>query len=134
MVGSMSAKTQRWKNAEKQLAETYQEFKIDAERVSRAGDYSVSDFDVRIKDQEWVKSDSKYSQEKWKETRLLEAAEDRYCKVPGDTMIIATKGYRQTGMTAIIGLRFFAMLLSYWIGAGTKEELWSIYMKDKKDE
>lgn len=121
------SKTARWKNAERQLADIYQKFKIDAERISRAGNYSESTYDVRINGAPELKSDSKYSQAGFKTSRLLEVIREKYCPNKQDVPILFCKGYREHGGKITVDAEFFSMLLAFWLGKGTKEELLDIF-------
>lgn len=118
-----------WKASESQWPKTLKEFKVGAVRISRAGDYSQSIDDVRILGADWLKNDCKYRKSGFLSSTLLKDTEDLYCKEPGDTQIVITKGYRQVGQDCVVHDRFMAMLLSYWLGCATKEELWEIYLK-----
>lgn len=123
---------QSWKNSEKQWAKELNRFKIDeAYRKSRAGNFAVSDFDVGIPSADWIKSDSKYSKNSFKTNRLLNETEFKYCKAPGDTAVLITKGYREVGQCATVDSSFLAMLIAFWMDKAPREELWSIYLKEK---
>ena len=122
-----SKNTARWKNAEKQGSSIFSKFLIPSERISRAGNYAVSTYDISLKEHPRYKIDSKYSQAGFKTSRMLDIVQDKYCKEPLDIGILLTKGYRETGMRATVDADFLAALLSYWLGYGTKEELEKIY-------
>lgn len=123
----MSTKnTSRWKRAEKQISEIYVKYKIPAKRITRAGNYAISTYDVEIENHPEIKSDSKYSQAGFKTNRLLDIVKAKYCKEKTDVPVLLTKGYKETGMKATVDAEFFAKLLSYWLGCATKEELESI--------
>jgi hypothetical protein len=130
----MSAASSRWKGLEKSWSKLLNRFKVPATRISRAANYNVSDYDVRIEGAEWLKSDTKYSTQSFKTSRLLDIIEDKYCKEPGDQPILICKGYKEHGMKVTLKGAFAAMLLAYWLGTGTKEELMKIYNKAKPDE
>lgn len=120
--------TGNWKNAERVFADIYNKFKIEAYRKTRAGNFSVSDYDVEIVGEPRFKNDSKYTKKapfrhhgKWREIK------EKYCKEKEDIPILFTKNAREHFGLVSVDARFFAMLLSYWLGKATKEELESIY-------
>ena len=121
------SKVDRWKNAERQGAEIFNEFLVPAERINRANNYSVSTFDISLKEHPKYKLDSKYSVKGFLVNRLLAVIENKYCKEPEDVGILLTKGFREHGMKATVDARFLAMLMSFWLGYGQKEELEKIY-------
>lgn len=123
-----------WKNNERQWAKDLQTFGVEAERISRAGNYSVSIHDIDIKAAPWIKSDAKYSEKNFKVNRLFNETEFKYCKEKEDTVVLLTKGYKERGQCATVDSRFLAMLLSFYLGCGTKEDLWKIYLKEVKNE
>jgi len=125
------SKSGNWKNSERQWAVTLQEFGVEATRISRAGNYAVSTYDVSIPSAEWLKSDSKYSEKAWKSNRLLNETEFKYCKYPGDTAVLITKSYKERGQCATVDSRFMAMLIAYWEG-GDRKELWNKYVNPRK--
>lgn len=122
----MSKETVRWKSAEKKVAEIYTKYKIPASRITRAGNYAISTYDVEIEGHPEIKSDSKYSVRGFKTNRMLDVVEAKYCKEKGDIPVLFTKGYKETGMKATCDAELFAKLLSYWLGLATKEELEAI--------
>jgi hypothetical protein len=115
--------TSNWKNAEKLLSKIYNKFGIPSNRVSRAANYSVSDFDVRIENAEWVKSDSKYTKRPFRHHGLIREGEFKYCKSKGDFFVLFTKNFSEPSGMVTIRAEFFAALLSYWLGCETKEKL-----------
>lgn len=123
--------TGNWKSAEAQLANVLQEFNIPAFRkTTRSGNWGVSDDDVGIEGADWLKNDSKYSKASpFKNHRLLSVIEEKYCKSKDDVPVLYTKNYKEHFGCITVKVKFFAMLLSYWLGHGTKEELWAIYTK-----
>lgn len=123
------AATARWKNSERQWASILSKYKLNATRKSRAGDFSKMDDDVGIAELPWTINDSKYSTKGWKQNRLLEETARKYAKNKGDSTVLITKGYREVGQCATVDAEFMAMLLAYWAGVGSKEELWEIYTK-----
>lgn len=129
----MSAKTARWKNAERQLADIFIKYNIDAERISRAGNYSESTHDINVKDMPELKPDSKYSQAGFKTSRLLEVIRDKYCKEKGEIPLLFCKGYRERSGKITMDAEFISMLLSFWLDKGTKEQLMKIYLKEDKE-
>lgn len=129
------AATQRWKNNEKQWSETLQKYGLQATRISRAGNFSESIHDVDIPELPWAKSDTKYSVNGFKESRLRDETEFKYCKERGDTAILITKGYKERGQGANVDAEFLAMLLAYWAGEGKNRDiLWAIYTKQTSKE
>jgi len=90
-----SAATASWKNAERQWAETLRKYALNAKRITRAGNFSESTWDVSCDTLPWLKSDTKYSIHGWKENRLLSETEYKYCKEKEDTAILITKGYKE---------------------------------------
>lgn len=119
----MSSKTQRWKNAERQVAEILKKYNIPAKRITRAGNYSESTYDVEIEGHPELKNDSKYSASGFKTNRLLDVVRDKYCKEIKDEPVLWTKGYRETSMKMTVDGEFGALLLAYWLGKDTKENL-----------
>lgn len=118
-----------WKNAESQWAKILGKFKVPAQRrVSRMANYRVSEDDVEVIGHPEIISDSKYSIHGFKVNRLLEVVREKYEKNPGDISFLLTKGYKERGMKATVDAEVAAMLLSYWLGNGTKEELMEIYL------
>ena len=127
--------TGNWKGREKSFAAVYREFNIPANRKNRANDYSISDDDVEIEGFPWIRNDSKYTKaQPFKHHGKLREIEFKYCKNKGDVAILRTANYKERGGVISVRDRFFAMLLSYWLGFGTKEELWSIYLKERPKE
>jgi len=122
------AATSRWKNAERGWAEILCKYKLNAKRKTRAGNFSESTDDVSIEELPWTANDTKYSIKGWKQNRLLDETRAKYCPNKGDTAILLTKGYKERGQCATVDAEFMAMLLAYWAGVGTKEELWNIYI------
>lgn len=113
-----------WKNSEKTVANLYNKFGIeDAFRVSRAGNYAISDYDVRIPQAEWVKTDSKYSKKSWRSHSLMKEGQGKYCKKIGDELVLYTKGFRERSGFVTVRAEFFTALLSFWLGCRSKEEL-----------
>lgn len=129
-----SAATARWKNNEKAWADLLCKYKLNAKRISRAGNFAQSIDDVSIEELPWTSNDTKYSIQGWKQNRLLDETEAKYCKEKGDTAILITKGYKERGQCATIDAEFLAMLLAFYAGVGTKEELWAIYTRQSSKE
>ena len=128
------ARSNAWKAAEKQWAAFLCQFKLTAVRRSRAGNWSQSTDDVAVEELPFTINDTKYSVKAWKSNRLLEECHAKYFKNVGDSTILVTKGYKEVGLCATVDGRFLAMLLAFWAGVGTKEELWSIYTKQSSKE
>lgn len=126
--------TDNWKNAEYYFRNLYLKYKIPARRDTRMGNYSVSDFEIKIDEQPHIKSDAKYSQARpYRHHGKLAEIEFKYCKDNPDAFgVLLTKNYKEHGACITVRDEIFAMLLSHWLGYGTKEELWEIY-KGKKN-
>ena len=123
--------TQRWKNNEKQSAEIAKKYLIPAERISRAGNYSVSDYDVKLLEHPEYKLDAKYSQRGFLTTRMLETVREKYCKTAKDIPVLLTKGYREVSQKVTIDAEFFFALLSFWLGYASKDQIKKIMYKGK---
>lgn len=119
----MSKESNRWKGAERQVSDIYNKYKVPATRITRAGNYAISTYDVEIEGHPEIKSDSKYSIRGFKTNRMLDVVEAKYCKEEGDIPVLFTKGYKERGMKATCDAELFAKMLSYWLGLATKEEL-----------
>jgi len=118
-----------WKNAEHFFANVYKKFKIPAYRDTRAGNYSVSDYEVKIEGHPEIASDSKYSQARpFRHHGLVKELEYKYCKTKGSFGVLLTKNFKEHGGCITVRAEVFAMLLSYWLGYATKEELMKIFM------
>lgn len=125
------SKTGNWKGAERFVASVYQKYKIPATRISRAGNFAESTYDVDIEGHPEIKTDSKYSKQNFRHHGKLETIRFKYCKSRGDIPVLSTKNYKERGSVFSVEDEFFSMLLSYWLGFGTKEELLAIYNKDE---
>lgn len=122
------SKQTTWKAAEKQLAAILCKYKIPAKRKSqRQENYAISIDDVGIEGHDWIKLDSKYRKSGFAVNTLLDVVEKKYAKLPGEVGIVGLKGGGQYGMRFLMDDEFAAMLISYYLGFGTKEELWEIY-------
>ncbi len=128
------SKTTNWKNAEHYFANVYKKYKMPAFRDTRAGDYSKVDYEIKITGHPEIASDSKYSQARpFRHHGLVQEIEFKYCKDNPDAFgVLLTKNYKEHGACITVRDEIFAMLLSHWLGYGTKEELWEIY-KGKKN-
>jgi hypothetical protein len=120
-------RSQAWKGNERQWAKTLCDFKLPAKRISRAGNFGLSTYDVSIDGADHVISDGKYSQSGFLICRQVREAAQKYAKKPTDFVVILSKGYRDVGQTASTSDLTLALLLAYWEGAGTREELYQIY-------
>lgn len=123
-----------WKSLERRWSKMLNKYKVPAKRKSRAGNYCESTDDVGIEGHPSIKSDAKYSIRGFKTNRLWEVMRDKYCVAPEDMAILLTAGYKERGMRATVDGEFMAMLLSHWLGFGSKEDLMNIYLKGPKDE
>lgn len=130
----MSKETARWKNTEKMFPKLLGKFGISAERISRAGNYAVSTYDCIINSFPELKSDCKFSIQGFKTSRMLEVVREKYCTLPNDIPVLFCRGYKERGGKVTIDATFFAMLLAFWMGKGTKESLWDIYTKKSSKE
>lgn len=135
----MSAKTERWKNAERRAVKVLQKYKIPAERImDRSGNFAISTYDARINGLHEAKIDIKYSIKNFKTSTMLDIVRDKYCEFPNDFPVMMCVGYKENNFKTTIDADIFAMLLSFWMGCSTKEELWSIFTskssKDTSDE
>ena len=125
---SKKSVTQNWKNAEKYFANVYMKYKIPAHRETRGANFAISDYEVKIDEHPFIKSDAKYSQaQPYRHHGKLEELESKYCKEKGDIGVLLTKNFKEHGACITVRDEVFAMLLSHWLGYGTKEELWKIY-------
>lgn len=123
--------TGNWKGAERSVRDVLIEFLIPAFRKTRAGNYSISDFDVGIEGFEEWKFDSKYSKSQpFRHHNKLAVIEEKYCPSKTDFPILVTRNYKERFSCTTVYTRLFAMLLSYWLGFGTKEQLMKIYLKE----
>lgn len=130
------SKTSRWKGAEYYFAKLYQKFNIPAKRKSRSGNFSESTWDVDIETLpgEFVLvSDSKYrSAQPWRHHGTFQEIQAKYCPDKNYIPIMLTKNYEEDGGYITIKDKFFAMLLAYWLGTASKQELLEIYFGKKK--
>ena len=96
--------------------------------MERAGNYALSDYDVEIEGHSFFKGDSKYSASNpYRHHGKIKEIESKYCKEEGDVPVLYTRNYKEHGGYISVKDEYFAMLLSYWLGFGTKEELMEIY-------
>lgn len=122
------SKQTTWKAAERQLATILCKYKIPAKRKSqRQENYAISIDDVGIEGADWIKLDAKYRKSGFAVNTLLDVVEKKYARLPNEIGIVGLKGGGQHGMRFLLDDEFGAMLLSYWLGHATKEELWAIY-------
>lgn len=121
------SKTSNWKRAERQGVKFLQKYKIPAFRHDqRQLNYAISIDDIGIEGHPFFKFDSKYRKSGFVSHSLLKEIEDKYCP-NGEHAVLITKGFNERGQKVTIEDEFFAMLLSYWLGFASKEELLSIY-------
>jgi hypothetical protein len=118
-----------WKGAENQLARILREFGIPAERKqTRNFNWAVSDFDVGVDGHDNLKFDSKYSKVRpFRHHGLLYTIKQKYCKGKEDIPILFTKNYKEHFGNISVEVKFFAMLLAYWLGVADKDTLWNIF-------
>lgn len=120
------SKSTNWKNSEKHLAEVYRRFNIPAERISRAENYCISDYDVRIVAKDLpieVASDSKYSKVPFRHHTLLNTIEAKYCPSIEKIPVLYTRNHGKPGGVFSVRDDFFAGLLGYFLGFIEKEEV-----------
>lgn len=125
----MSAATSRWKNCERLLAKTLEKYGIGAKRITRAGNYSESTWDVTVFGFPELKLDSKYSLQGFRTSRMLETVRRKYCPAKTDIPVLFCKGYKEISGKVTIDAEFFAILLSFWMGKDTKENLLAKFNK-----
>lgn len=118
--------SQNWKAAERKLVEIYLKYSIPAKRISRAGNYAVSTYDVEIEGHFEYKSDSKYSIKPFAAHRLIRTIAHKYCNGDKDVAILYTKNYKDRDSYITVDAEHYAKLLSFWLGCKTKEELEAI--------
>lgn len=140
----MSKKSDHASAAEREFADHLQEFKIPAKRIlksrfEKAPDVEIEGYKYIDLDevQERIILDSKYSLSGFTTDRLQSQVEMKYCRLPTDFSICFFRSYKSAvnrgdknrmGMDARLG----SMLLAYWLGYGTKEELWEIFTSKNK--
>jgi hypothetical protein len=121
---TISLSSQTWKNNERQVAKTLNDWGIAATRkMGRMTNYSISDFDVEVEEAPWLKPDAKYSIKGFRTNRILDETTHKYCKEKGDFAVLFCKGFKELGQKAVMDSELFAGLLSYWLGKKTKEEV-----------
>lgn len=122
------SKVDNWKRLEKEFPLLLQKYGIPAyRREQRQANYAISIDDVGITGHDYIKIDTKYQKAGWSVNTLLNTLKKKYCKTPDDFGVIVTKGGSERGQKVVIQDDFFAILLSYWLGYKTKEELLEIY-------
>lgn len=129
----MSKATNNWKRNESMWANVLAKFGVEAKRISRAGNFSESIHDVVVNGFPELKSDAKFSIKPWRQNNMLEVVRDKYCKLPNEIPLLYCRQYKDRGGKVVIDDDFAAMLIAFWMGKGTKEELWNIYMGKKND-
>lgn len=126
----MGSKEQRWKNNEKQWAETLQRFGIPAFRkTQRIANFSISEDDVGVKGEPWIISDCKYKKTGFVTSKLLYIVQEKYVKNKVDQAIVITKGFRQVGQHCTVEADFLAGLLSVFLGLKTRQEIEELWKK-----
>lgn len=104
------AATNRWKNAERQLAKKLRDAGIPCIRkVSRAGNFAKKDFDAEVPGMP-DKFDSKYRGQVWGHHGLLKTIEKKYCLKEGDRAILFTKAYREHSGAISLSIEDFATI------------------------
>jgi hypothetical protein len=120
--------TGNWKGAERYLADVLCKYSIDAYRKTRGSNFAVSDTDVGVVGEDWLKLDSKYSKAApFRHHGKIQVIEEKYCKDEKDEPILFTKNFRERSGYITIKAEFFAVLISFWLGKATKEQLEEIY-------
>ena len=105
--------SQAWKQLEKWWSTALQKAGLPAERISRAGNWSESTYDVKIMGHPEYISDCKYSKAGFKVNRLHRETTEKYAK-KGDKVIVVTRGYNEKPK-AMVDAEFMAKLLAHWI-------------------
>ena len=126
----MSA-TGNWKNTERMWPKCLAKFGVEAERISRSGNYSESIHDCRVMGFPELKSDTKFSVKPWRQNNMLEVVREKYCKLKTEIPLLYCRQIKDRGGKVVIDDTFAAMLLAFWLGKGTKEDLWDIYLGKK---
>lgn len=117
-------------NLEKQWEKILKKYGIPAYRKQeRRLNFSISVDDVGILGYPSIKSDCKYRASGFAANTLLDEVESKYCKTPEDFAILICKGKNERGQKVVIDSEVAAMLLSYWLGFNTKEDLETIRLQ-----
>jgi len=95
-----------WKRLERQAAK-----RLGGARVSRGDNFARSDTDVKIPGLPHLKIDCKYRKQIGVRS-LYEEARKKYCKEPGDQMVLIVKERYQQSTLVVLDLDFFAWLLA----------------------
>lgn len=118
---------QRWKALERQWAEVLVNYNMEAHRITRADNYAKSDFDVLTEEAPWLKSDCKYSVQKWRSNTLLDTIRKKYCKDKGDQPVLLCKSKGEHGLKATVDGEFLAGLLAVFLGKMTREQVEGVW-------
>lgn len=101
----MARQSQAWKNLERQTAK-----ELDGRRITRGGNFAVSDVDVVVDAHPELRIDCKY-RTSHSHHSLMAAIERKYCARPGDVPVLVTKHHNQESAYVTIPLQFFGRLL-----------------------
>lgn len=125
--------TGNWKNNERAWSKVLKKYNVESTRISRAGNYSESVHDNDVPEFPQLKSDCKFSTKPWRQNNMLEIVRDKYCPNKDDIPLLFCRQIKDRGGKVVVDDEFAAMLISFWLGKGTKEELWDIYLGKKKN-
>lgn len=113
----------RGKRTEKSFAKYLNKYRIPAVREERLNNYSVSKPDIIIENHPEFKIDTKSRGASALISTFEEEVESKYCKTTKDEPIMPVRIKHRKDYHVVIRGKFFAKLLSYWLGFATKEEL-----------
>ena len=110
--------SQSWKNAERAIATTLTKAGIESKRISRAGNFSVSDVDIEVPEHlSFLRIDAKFSKARpFRHHGLMKTIAAKYCKDKYDEPILYSKNYREHSGYITIRAEFFAELIKYHPG------------------
>lgn len=135
-MDTLMSSSSNWKNAERRLRDIYLKYDIPAERISRAGNFSKSDYDVRLTDPSLpieFANDSKYSEAKpYRHHGLLKTIVKKYCKEKGQQPVLFTCNYKENGGVFAVPGYMWSGLLAHFLGYLTKEEVLLRWSKERK--
>lgn len=118
-----SAATARWKNNEKAVERLLVDWGIEAKRKTRGANFAVSDFDIDVLGEDWLKMDAKYSVKGFRTNRILDETTAKYAKEKGDFALLFCKGYKENGQKVVMEDQLFAGLLAVFLKKMTPEEV-----------
>lgn len=97
-----------WKKFERRVAKL-----LGGERVHRMGDFSQIDTDVRFADSN-IKLDCKLRKQH-EIHRIFKEVKGKYCKLPDDVMIVATRVGGDPLILVTIDMDLFKRLWDHWV-------------------